>query len=107
MTVVAAIVRDLLRDQDLEHARLEGVQLTAREMAHLLNNDLAVAVGLIKLLQERPDVPPHLRELLDEAAGGLDSAARHISDFQSVVRVATKETPAGLSLDLDRSQTER
>ena len=107
VTAAAAIVRGLLRDRELEQARLEGVQLAAREMAHLLNNDLAVAVGLIELLQERPDLPPHLRDLLDEAAGSLDSAAHHISDFQSVVRVATKETPAGWSLDLERSQPER
>ena len=107
VTTAAAIVHGLLRDRELEQARLEGVQLAAREMAHLLNNDLAVAVGLVELLQQRPDLPPHLRELLDEAAGSLDSAAHHISDFQSVVRVATKETPAGRSLDLERSQTER
>jgi hypothetical protein len=30
-----------------EEARLEGVRLTAREMAHLLNNDLAVAMGCV------------------------------------------------------------
>ncbi len=107
VTAAAAIVRGLLRDRELEQARLEGVQLAAREMAHLLNNDLAVAVGLIELLQERPELPPHLRELLDEAAGSLDSAAHHITDLQTVVRVATKETPAGLSLDLARSQTDR
>ena len=107
VTAAAAIVHRLLRDRELEQARLEGVQLAAREMAHLLNNDLAVAIGLVELLQQRPDLPPHLRELLDEAAGSLDSAAQHISEFQSVVRVATKETPAGLSLDLERSQTER
>lgn len=107
VTAAAAIVRCLLRDRELEQARLEGVQLAAREMAHLLNNDLAVAVGLIELLQERPDLPPHLRELLDEAAGSLDSAAQHVSDLQTVVRVATKATPAGLSLDLERSQTDR
>ena len=106
VTAAAAIVHGLLRDRELEQARLEGVQLAAREMAHLLNNDLAVAVGLIELLQQRPDLPPHLRELLDDAAGSLDSAAHHISELQSVVRVATKETPAGQSLDLERSQTE-
>ena len=106
VTAAAAIVHGLLRDRELGQARLEGVQLAAREMAHLLNNDLAVAVGLIELLQQRPDLPPHLRELLDDAAGSLDSAAHHISELQSVVRVATKETPAGQSLDLERSQTE-
>ena len=106
VTAAAAIVRGLLHDRELENARLEGVQLAAREVAHLLNNDLAVAVGLIELLQERHDLPPHLRELLNEAADSLDSAAQHITDLQAVVRVATKATPAGLSLDLERSRTE-
>ena len=32
------------------------------------------------------------------------AAAQHIDDFQDVVRVAVKDTPAGLSLDLERSR---
>ena len=89
---------------NLDEARLDGVRLAAREMAHLLNNDLAVAVGLVELLQGRADLPPRLRELLTDAASSLDAAARHIEDFQDVVRVAVKDTPAGLSLDLERSR---
>src|SRR5205823_4275032 len=50
----------------LDQARLDGVRLAAREMAHLLNNDLAVAVGLVELLQGRSDLPPRLREVLAE-----------------------------------------
>src|SRR5688572_22505368 len=57
-----------LRDE----ARLEGVHLAAREMAHLLNNDLAVAVGFVDLLQEQVDIPPHLADLLKGAANSLD-----------------------------------
>jgi len=41
--------------------------------------------------------------VLDGASASLDSAARHIARFQDVVRVVTKETPAGWSLDLERS----
>ena len=107
VSAAAAIVKELLRDRELEQARLEGVQLAAREMAHLLNNDLAVAVGLVELLHERPDLPPHFGEMLDGAAASLDSAARHISEFQDVVRVETKQTPAGRSLDLERSRAGR
>lgn len=95
---------EIVESRVLDEARLEGVRLAAREMAHLLNNDLAVAVGLVELLQERSDLPPHLRVLLESAVHSLDSAARHIEAFQNVVRVAVKETPAGASLDLEGSQ---
>jgi signal transduction histidine kinase len=95
---------EIVEGGNLDDARLDGVRLAAREMAHLLNNDLAVAVGLVELLQGRSDLPPRLRELLTDAADSLDSAARHIEGFQDVVRVAVKDTPAGLSLDLERSR---
>jgi hypothetical protein len=95
------VLESRLRDE----ARLEGVRLAAREMAHLLNNDLAVAVGFVDLLQEQSDMPPHLAELLENAASGLYAAARHVEALQSVVRVVVKETPAGQSLDLERSRS--
>ena len=94
------VLESRLRDE----ARLEGVQLAAREIAHLVNNDLAVAVGLVDLLQAQADLPPDLRALLQNASTSLDAAARHIEQLQSVVRVVVKETPAGQSLDLERSQ---
>ena len=94
------VIESRLRDE----ARLEGVKLAAREIAHLLNNDLAVAVGLVDLLQDRLELPPHLMELLHGAAMSLDAAARHVEDLQGVVRVVVKETPAGESLDLERSR---
>ncbi|MGE3272261.1 MAG: hypothetical protein AB7P40_26170 [Chloroflexota bacterium] len=94
------VLESRLRDE----ARLEGVQLAAREIAHLLNNDLAVAVGLVDLLEERLELPPHLRDLLRDAAMSLDAAARHVEQLQGVVRVVVKETPAGASLDLERSR---
>jgi signal transduction histidine kinase len=95
---------EVVESTNLDEARLDGVRLAAREMAHLLNNDLAVAVGLVELLQGRTDMPPRLRELLSDAAESLEAAAQHIDDFQDVVRVAVKDTPAGLSLDLERSR---
>ena len=94
------VLESRLRDE----ARLEGVHLAAREIAHLVNNDLAVAVGLVDLLQAQAKLPPDLRALLQNASTSLDAAARHIEQLQSVVRVVVKETPAGQSLDLERSQ---
>jgi len=94
----------VLESQARDEARLEGVRLAAREMAHLLNNDLAIAVGLVDLLQTREDLPPHLLDILEGAATSLDAAARHIEQMQRVVRVVVKDTPAGASLDLERSR---
>jgi hypothetical protein len=96
---------EVVESQRLDEARLDGVRLAAREMAHLLNNDLAVAFGLVELLHERRDLPDHLRNLLANAVDSLDAVARNIEDFQGVVRVAVKDTPAGRSLDLDQSRT--
>ena len=94
------VLESRLRDE----ARLEGVRLAAREIAHLLNNDLAVAVGFVDLLREHGQLTPELSDLLRGAVTSLDTAARHIEQLQSVVRVVVKETPAGQSLDLERSQ---
>jgi PAS domain S-box-containing protein len=83
--------------------RLEGVTLTAREIAHHLNNELAVVSWAIELVQQVNDLPDELRPWLDSASHELAAAARHLAQLQQVVRVATKETPVGLALDLERS----
>jgi hypothetical protein len=94
------VLESRLRDE----ARLEGVQLAAREMAHLLNNDLAIAVGCVDLLQAQIDLPSDLLDLLQGVSKSLDAAARHVEQMQRVDRVVVKDTPAGQSLDLERSR---
>ena len=83
--------------------RLEGVTLAAREIVHLLTNDLTLAVGAVDLARGRSDVSPFLGELLRNIEAGLSAAEDHLRELQKVVRVATKETPVGPSLDLARS----
>ena len=83
--------------------RLDGVTLAARELAHLVNNTLTLPVGAIELLLSRADLPADIHELLEAAAADLDEIADQVRRFQQVVRVETKETPVGPSLDLDRS----
>lgn len=87
----------------LERAQLVAVTLAARELAHVLNNDLALPVGALELLREDPTLPPHLVQIVDEAGAGLQSAAGHVRRLQQVVRIQTKETPVGPALDLERS----
>ena len=87
----------------LERAQLVAVALAARELAHVLNNDLALPVGALELLKEDPTLPLHLSQLVEEAGAGLASAAGHVRRLQQVVRIQTKETPVGPALDLERS----
>ena len=62
----------------LERAQLVAVTLAARELAHVLNNDLALPVGALELLREDPALLPHLRQIVEEAGAGLASAAGHV-----------------------------
>ena len=87
----------------LERAQLVAVTLAARELAHVLNNDLALPVGALELLREDPALVPHLRQIVEEAGVGLASAAGHVRRLQQVVRIQTKDTPIGPALDLERS----
>jgi GAF domain-containing protein len=87
----------------LERAQLRGVTVTARELADRLNNALALPIGTIELLQHRAHLPPDLHGLLNDAANGLAEAARCIARLQRVVRFATRDTPHGPALDLERS----
>jgi DNA-binding response OmpR family regulator len=108
---LAALNTQLVREQEalrnLERtqsdARLEGVRLAARELAHLLNNELAVAVTSVDMLLHRADLIPDVREQIGEVATYLDAAVRYVAQFQQVVRVETKATPVGPALDLHRS----
>jgi two-component system, OmpR family, phosphate regulon response regulator PhoB len=99
--------QEALREAERQQmtAQVDGIRLAARELAHLINNDLTVAVGLTELLltQYLPDLPPALRGVLDQAAAGLGDATRHIEQLQRVVRVETQDTPIGPALDLQRS----
>jgi PAS domain S-box-containing protein len=95
--------QEALQQAQRAEGRLEGVSLAAREMAHLLNDDLALPVLALDVLQEQATLQPDHRHLLDMAISALASAADHIRQFQRVERVAIKGTPMGPSLDLARS----
>jgi hypothetical protein len=69
-----------LRDQ-LARAALDG-----RELAHQLNNDLTMPVGVIELLLDRSSFAPELRDMLQAAAHDLATLERHIRTFHSTVR---------------------
>ncbi len=96
-------LEEALRERQRVEGRLEGVTYTAREMADCLNNELTVVGGALELVQEQGGLPPALEALVAAAGEQLVAAARHLVQLQQVVRVATKETPVGPALDLERS----
>jgi len=59
--------------------------LAAHRLAHHLNNDLALPVGVLELLAEHADLPPHLRALVHDARQGVMAAARHVDEFQRLL----------------------
>jgi hypothetical protein len=85
-------------------ARLDGVRLAGRTIAHLVNNDLTITVGALDLLRAHGDLPPHLHTLLDTALDALFAATDHIDQVRHVTRVVLTDSPAGPALDLDRSR---
>jgi PAS domain S-box-containing protein len=110
-----AIVRDITERRAAEQAveqaqhlagRLEGVMLAAREVAHVLSNDLQWPLVRLELLQLEPNLPVDVQTMLKQTEAGLIAAAQHIRQLQQVVRVATRETPVGPALDLERSVEE-
>jgi len=99
----ATVLQRQLADMRRRQAHLESVTLAGRELAHGLNNDLALALGTLELVRARVPMPETFQTLVDEAVDRLEQAGRHVADLQQVVHVATKDTPVGPSHDLPRS----
>ena len=100
----ATEIADATETAEIARARLEGVTLAAREMAHLLHNDLCAILGYLEILQAHPDLPAFLEQPIAEAMARAETATDKIEQLRRVRRVELKETPFGPSLDLERSQ---
>ncbi len=57
-----------------------------RELAHLLNNDLTMPVGVVELLLDRGPVSPELHEMLQAAAKDLAALEQHVRMFHDQMR---------------------
>ena len=88
---------------ELQAAQLEGATAAVRELTHLLNNDLARAIGYLDLLENDPGVTASMKETIQGAAEALVVAAGHMHRFQRLSRVALYESPVGPALDLEQS----
>ena len=91
----------------LERANLLASTLAAREVAHRLNNNLAIVAGAVELVRSQAHLPPGLDDLLGEALAELEKSAGWVARLQQLTRFRTKETPICLALDLDLSTAPR
>ena len=57
----------------------------ARRLAHRLNNDLALPVGVLELLACHADLPAHLRALVQDARRGVAAATHQVAEFQRLL----------------------
>lgn len=93
----AGFLRKLQAERD-ERAKLEGALLTARAIAHTLNNRLAVTVGFAELLSLDTDLPPHVRERAEAILEGAVAAADTVQRLQRIMHldeVAQMSLPIG------------
>jgi DNA-binding response OmpR family regulator len=84
-------------------AQVEAIQLTARTLADRLNNDMTASAVVLRLVEMHAAIPEDLRQLLPEAVASLDRGCQTINQLYDVTRIATRDTPVGRALDLERS----
>ena len=80
-TVRALILRAAHLRQQIEEGALAG-----RELAHRLNNDLTMPVGVVELLLDRGAPSSDLQEMLEAASKDLAALEQHIRAFHEQMR---------------------
>lgn len=69
--------------------QIETLSLAGRKLAHALNNDLTMPVGVIELLTDRTSFSSELQEMLQAAAKDLAALEQHVRDFHDLMRAQT------------------
>ena len=75
-----------------ERERVESILLGVRALVYGLNRRLTRAAHILDCLQEDPDLPPRLRELVREALTHLDQAREDIAGFDQAIRQGLQGT---------------
>ncbi len=101
--------REIERRRAAEEApvRMEGVLLTARAVAHRLNQELAVIMGRAEILHQLlGDTNPQLHEHLSQIRAAATEIAQMTAQLQRANRVVTESAPGlGPMLDIDASSS--
>jgi hypothetical protein len=78
--------RDLALREAASRQRLQETVAAGRELAHRLNNDLTMPVGVVELLLDRTPLSSDLREMLVAASKDLAALEQHIRSFHDQLR---------------------
>lgn len=73
--------------------QVDALALAGRELAHALNNDLTMPVGVIELLMDRSGLSPDLQEMLEAASKDLAALERHVREFHDLMRAQVGSSP--------------
>jgi hypothetical protein len=87
-------VRALVHQEAHLRQQIEDGVLAGRELAHRLNNDLTMPVGVLELLLDRGPPGSDLQEMLEAASKDLAALERHIRAFHEQMR-GRSGAPAG------------
>jgi hypothetical protein len=79
--------RELARREARLQQQLEEGTLAGRELAHLLNNDLTMPVGVMELLMDRGTISGELQEMIQAAVKDLAALEQHVRGFHDLMRV--------------------
>lgn len=78
--------RDFAALEAASRQLLQETVAAGRELAHRLNNDLTMPVGVVELLLDRTPASSDLREMLLAASKDLAALERHIRSFHDQMR---------------------
>jgi GAF domain-containing protein len=87
----------------LERAQLLAATMMTRELAHQVNNALALVGGTLELLSVQRELPVELAAMVRSSHARIDEVVERLCHLQQLTRFETKRTPVGLALDVERS----
>jgi signal transduction histidine kinase len=79
-------LRELTRRETALRQQLEAGAQAGRLLAHRLNNDLTMPVGVVELLLDRGMAGSELQEMLEAASHDLAAMEQHIREFHDEMR---------------------
>jgi len=90
--MITKLQRESVRE-NLPHATVEPSSL-----ADIVKNDLAVLCTALELIQDRVDLPPELRAIVDSARVRSYDIADRIREFQRVGAIPDSSTTRGVRI---------
>jgi len=86
-------IRELARREAALREQLDANAQAGRQLAHRLNNDLTMPVGVVELMLDRGTAGADLQEMLEAASNDLAAIERHVNAFHDEIRGRSSGPP--------------